>query len=184
LVCGKHFTSSCFYHNRKKIKQDAIPTLFLNGNEPSNKFRVKILSHHKKTPPQTGDDRIFSSPSPSDSLTKREPCEAPEVVPKLEFSSPKNHKKTPPQTSDNRASPSPSPFDLTKHEPCEAPKVVPILEFSSPWRFTDPPENSRNDVCIPNMHASFPNVSDDLCNDKVLLLDEIVHLKDTVKASQ
>jgi hypothetical protein len=137
LVCGKHFTPSCFYHNRKKIKQDAIPTLFLNGNEPSNKFRVKILSHHKKTPPQTGDDRIFSSPSPSDSLTKREPCEAPEVVP--------------------------------------------ILEFSSPWRFTDPPENSRNNVCIPNMHASFPNVSDDLCNDKVLLLDEIVHLKIQLK---
>jgi hypothetical protein len=116
----------------------------LNGNEPSNKFLVKILSHHKKTPPQTSDDRIFSSPSPSDLLTKHEPCEAPEVVPKLEFSSPKNHKKTPPQTSDNRASPSPSPFDLTKHEPCEAPKVVPILEFSSPWRFTADPLTETN----------------------------------------
>jgi hypothetical protein len=168
--------------NFYKIKQDAIPTLFLNGNEPSNKFLVKILSHHKKTPPQTSDDRIFSSPSPSDLLTKHEPCEAPEVVPKLEFSSPKNHKKTPPQTSDNRASPSPSPFDLTKHEPCEAPKVVPILEFSSPWRFTaDPPENSMINVCIPNMHASFPNVSDHLCNDKILLLDEIVNLKIQLK---
>jgi hypothetical protein len=138
LVCGKHFTPSCFYHNRKKIKQDAIPTLFLNGNEPSNKFLVKILSHHKKTPPQTSDDRIFSSPSPSDLLTK--------------------------------------------HEPCEAPKVVPILEFSSPWRFTaDPPENSMINVCIPNMHASFPNVSDHLCNDKILLLDEIVNLKIQLK---
>jgi hypothetical protein len=97
LVCGKYFTPCCFYHNRKKIKQNAIPTLFLNGNEPSNKFRVKILSHHKKTPPQTSDDRASSSPSPFDLLTKREPCEAPKVVPILEFSSPKNH-KTPPQT--------------------------------------------------------------------------------------
>jgi hypothetical protein len=120
---------------KKKIKQDAIPTLFLNGNGPSNKFRVKILSHHKKTPPQTSDNRASSSP-----------------------------------------------FDLlTKHEPCEAPKVVPILEFSSPWRFTAfPPENSNN-VWIPNMHASLPNVSDDLCNYKVLLLDELVNLRIQLK---